>query len=141
MVVFSAEREVGKFSKAEEYQGKLQMQLLDDKLMHSVLEDDQKTIDDGKIIENGINQGMSAFVPNMMFENLVKNFSIAKQLYGEKLLRLIVGYDPKYLEKAPPSLSPPANQASTSSFLYYLLSKTRIKEVKDFFSWCFSRSG
>jgi len=99
VVVFSTEREVGEFSKAEEYQGKLQMQLLDDKLMHSVLEDDQKTIDDGKIIEDGINQGMSAFVPNMMFENLVKNFSIAKQLYGEKLLRLISGYDPKYLER------------------------------------------
>lgn len=99
MVVFSAEREADKFSKAEEYQGKLQIQLLDDKLMHSVLQDDQKTIDDGKIIEDGINHGISAFVPNMMFENIVKNFSIAKQLYGEKLLRLIAGYDPDYLER------------------------------------------
>ncbi|MBN1645337.1 VWA domain-containing protein [Candidatus Woesearchaeota archaeon] len=99
VVVFSAEREADKFSKAEEYQGKLQIQLLDDKLMHSVLQDDQKTIDDGKIIEDGINHGISAFVPNMMFENIVKNFSIAKQLYGEKLLRLIAGYDPDYLER------------------------------------------
>ncbi|MBD3361382.1 VWA domain-containing protein [Candidatus Woesearchaeota archaeon] len=99
VVVFSSEREVNEFSKAEEYQGKLQMQLLDDKLMHSVLQDDNKAIDDGKIIEDGINRGMSAFVPNMMFENMVKNFSIAKQLYGEKLLRLISGYDPKYLER------------------------------------------
>ncbi len=99
MVVFSTERETKEFSKAEEYQGKLQMQLLDEKLMHSVLQDDQKTIDDGKIIEDGINRGMNAFLPNMIFENLVKNFSIAKQLYGEKLLRLIAGYDPKYLER------------------------------------------
>lgn len=99
VVVFSIERDVNEFSKAEEYSGKLQMQILDEKLMHSVLEDDQKTIDDGKIIEDSINRGMSAFVPNLMFENIVKNFSIAKQLYGEKLLRLISGYDPSYLER------------------------------------------
>lgn len=99
VVVFSAEREVKEFSKADEYRGKLQMQLLDEKLMHAVLQDDQKTIDDGKIIEDGINRGISAFFPDLMFENLVKNFSIAKQLYGERLLRLISGYDLKYLER------------------------------------------
>ncbi|MBW2968837.1 VWA domain-containing protein [Candidatus Woesearchaeota archaeon] len=99
VIVFSSEREVNEFSKAEEYQGKLQMQMQDDKLMHAVLQDDKKTIDDGKIIEDGINRGMNAFIPDMMFENLVKNFSIAKQLYGEKLLRLVSGYDSEYIEK------------------------------------------
>ncbi len=99
MVVFSTDREVQEFSKAEEYSGKLQMQFLEEKLMHSVLQDDKKTIEDGKIIEEGVNRGMNSFVPDLLFEGLVKNFSITQQIYGEKLLKLLTGYDPEYLEK------------------------------------------
>jgi len=102
VVVFSTEeceRDVKEFSKAEECTGKLQIQLLEDKLMHSILQDDKKTIEDGKIIEDGINRGLGAFVPDLLFEGLVKNFSMTKQLYGEKLLRLLTGYDPEYLER------------------------------------------
>lgn len=99
MVVFSTEREIQEFSKAEEYSGKLQMQFLEEKLMHSVLQDDKKTIEDGKIIEEGVNRGMNSFVPDLLFEGMVKNFSITQQIYGEKLLRLLTGYDPEYLER------------------------------------------
>ena len=99
MVVFSTEREIQEFSKAEEYSGKLQIQFLEEKLMHSVLQDDKKTIEDGKIIEEGVNRGMNSFVPDLLFEGLVKNFSITQQIYGEKLLRLLTGYDPEYLER------------------------------------------
>jgi Mg-chelatase subunit ChlD len=99
VVVFSTEQEVKEFSKAEQSEGSLQMQLVEDKLMHSILQHDQETIDDGKIIEEAVNQNISAFTPNMLFDKLVKSFSLAKQLYGERLLRLLTGYEPDYLEK------------------------------------------
>jgi len=99
VVVFSTEQEVKEFSKTEQSEGSLQMQLIEDKLMHSVLQHDQETIDDGKIIEEAINQNISAFTPNMLFDKLVKNYSLAKQLYGERLLRLLTGYEQDYLQK------------------------------------------
>ena len=99
VVVFSTEQEVKEFSKAEETEGSLQMQLVEDKLMHAVLQHDQQTIDDGKIIEEAVNRNISAFTPNMLFDKLVKNYSLAKQLFGERLLRLLTGYEPDYLEK------------------------------------------
>jgi len=71
----------------------------EDKLMKSVLSNDKKTIDDGKLIAESINQGISAFTPDLAFENITKNFTIAKQLYGEKLIRLLAGYNPNYIAK------------------------------------------
>ena len=99
VVAFSPEVEVKEFSKAEECQGKLEMQLLEDKLMHSVLQNDKKVIDEGKIVEEAINRGLSAFIPDLLFEQLVKNYSIVKQMLGEKLIRLLTGVEPDYLEK------------------------------------------
>lgn len=91
--------QVKEFSKAEEVQGSLAFQDLEDKFMHSVLENDKKTIDDGKLISDAINQGMGSFTPDLMFEQLVRNYSIAKQLYGESLIRLVSGYEPDYIKR------------------------------------------
>lgn len=90
---------VKEFSKAEEIQGSLSFQDLEDKFMHSVLENDKKTIDEGKLISDAINQGMGSFTPDLMFEQLVKNYSIAKQIYGESLIRLVSGYEPDYIKR------------------------------------------
>src|SRR3989339_1548455 len=91
--------EVKEFSKAEEIQGSLSFQDLEDKFMHSVLENNKKAIDEGKLISDAINQGMGSFTPDVMFEQLVKNYSIAKQIYGESLIRLVSGYEPDYVNK------------------------------------------
>ncbi|HLD86885.1 MAG TPA: VWA domain-containing protein, partial [Candidatus Nanoarchaeia archaeon] len=64
-----------------------------------VLENDKKAIDAGKMVNEATNQGLSAFTPYMMFSQLVKNYSLAKQLYGETLLKLATGYDPDYIKK------------------------------------------
>ena len=93
------EIELKEFSKADEMQGKLSFQQLEDKFMHSVLENDKKTIDSGKLISDAINQGMSSFTPDMMFEQLVKNYNLAKQIYGESIIRLVSGYEPDYVKK------------------------------------------
>ena len=86
-------------SETEELTGKLSKQDEEDKLMNSVMENDKKTIEEGKLIKDSINQGMSSFVPDMMFEQLCKNYSMAKQIYGESLLRLISGYNPDYIKR------------------------------------------
>ena len=96
---FSPDTEVENIEKAEEAQGKLSTQFVEDKLMHSVLGGDKKTIDQGKLIEEAINRSVGSFVPDMIYANLVKNYSIAEKLYGETMLRLLTGYDPSYLSK------------------------------------------
>jgi len=85
-------------SKADEAEGALAPSD-EDKLMKSVLQNDRKTIDDGKMISDAINQGISSFNSDLTFENVAKNFSIAKQIYGESLLRLLTTYDPSYISK------------------------------------------
>lgn len=91
--------EVKKLTEIEELTGKLKISDEAKKLMRSVVENDKETIDEGKLIKEAYNQGMSSFTPSMMFENLVNNFSMAKKLYGETMIRLLTGYDPSYIEK------------------------------------------
>src|SRR3989338_10094411 len=87
------------FDEAEELGGKLAFQNVEDKLMHSVLENDQSIIDKAKIIKDSINQSLFSFTPDLMFEKMVKNYKMAQQLYGDKLIRQMTGYDEKYVEK------------------------------------------
>lgn len=86
-------------SKAEELSGKMQSQKDEDKLMHSVLENDQDSIDFGNLLNDSINQGVGSFTPNMMFEQMVKNYSMAKKLFGDTMIRQLTGYDPDYVQK------------------------------------------
>jgi Mg-chelatase subunit ChlD len=83
----------------EELQGKLKSQNEDDKLLHSVLENDTDTIDDGKLINEAVNQGISSFTPDLMFENLTQNYANAENIYGKKLIQLLTGYNPNYIRK------------------------------------------
>ena len=99
MITGSEKLEVKQFSSAEEISGKLAFQQLEDKFMHSVLENDKKVIDSGKLISDAINQGMSSFSPDLMFEQLVKSYTLAKQIYGESIIRLVSGYEPDYVRK------------------------------------------
>lgn len=83
----------------DELSGKLGTQLLENKLMHSVLECDKDVIDDGKLIFDGVNQGLGGLVPDLMFEQMVRNFSLAKKLYGETIIRAYTGYSSDYMKK------------------------------------------
>jgi Mg-chelatase subunit ChlD len=67
--------------------------------MHSVLENDKQEIDNGKLISEGINQNLSSFVPDMIFKNMVNDYKLARQLYGEFMIRKLAGYDPGFIEK------------------------------------------
>ena len=90
---------VSKLEKIEEIDGKLSKQQEENKLMSSVLENDKEAIDDGKLLNEGINQNLSSFVPDMMFKNMVSDFKLAKKLYGEYMIRRLSGYDPGFVEK------------------------------------------
>ena len=70
-----------------------------DAMMHSVMENDKQTIEDGKLIAESFNRDVGAFTPDMFFEQIVQNYSLAKQLFGDTILRLVSGYDPNYIEK------------------------------------------
>jgi len=99
VITGSEELELKETSRAEQLEGKLSFQQLEDKFMHSVLENDKQTIDSGKLISDAINYGMSSFTPDMMFEQLVKSYTLAKQIYGESVIRLVSGYEPDYVKK------------------------------------------
>jgi Mg-chelatase subunit ChlD len=83
----------------EELQGKLKSDDEDRKLLHSVIENDTDTVDNGKLINEAVNQGISSFTPDLMFENLTQNYANAENIYGKKLIRLLTGYNPNYIRK------------------------------------------
>jgi len=95
----SGEIEAYSKQEIEELEGSLAHQEEEDKLMRSVLENDKETIDDGNLINDSINRGLGIFTPDMMFEQLVKDYSYAKKLLGETIIRQLTGYDPGYVEK------------------------------------------
>jgi len=90
---------IEKFHSIEELQGKLKFSGVDEKLMHSVVENDKEKINEGRTITEAINQGIHAFTPDLLFDKFVQNYSFAEKLYGKRLLQYLSGYDPDYIEK------------------------------------------
>ena len=46
-----------------------------------------------------MNNGISSFQPDMMFEKMVNDFKTAKNIFGETILRQLTGYNPDYIER------------------------------------------
>lgn len=67
-------------------------------LLRQFLESKEKQ-KDSKLIKEAVNQGIGAFVPDDIFENLVNNFSNAERLYGQTFLNLVSGYNFNYLKR------------------------------------------
>ncbi len=99
MIYFDAEQQIHEKEEIEELTGKLSTQELENKLMKSVLENDKETIEKGKLISDSINQGLSSFTPDLIYQQLVKNYSIAEHIFGPSLLKLATGYNPDYIKK------------------------------------------
>ncbi len=70
----------------------------ENKLMHSVM-DGGEDADDGRLIEEALNNSVGTFLPDMMYSKMVQNYKQAKQMYGERLLQEVTGYDSDYIEK------------------------------------------
>ncbi|MCX6709941.1 MAG: VWA domain-containing protein [Candidatus Woesearchaeota archaeon] len=82
----------------EELNGKLQFNFLDSGLMHSVLENDKEIIKEGKIASQSLDYRIP-LNPEKLFEELVKNYSMTKEMYGEGFIREISGFSESYVEK------------------------------------------
>ncbi len=99
MIYFDAEQQIHEKEEIEELTGKLSTQEVENKLMKSVLENDKETIEKGKLISDSINRGLSSFTPDLIYRQLVKNYSIAEHIFGPSLLKLATGYNPDYIKK------------------------------------------
>ncbi len=84
---------------AEQLDGKLSSQDKEDKLMHAVMEGDKDAVDDGRLLTDMFSQGISSFTPDLVYAHMVKNYQLARQRYGETILRELTGYDPDFIEK------------------------------------------
>ncbi|RMF06535.1 VWA domain-containing protein [Candidatus Woesearchaeota archaeon] len=83
----------------EEMTGKLGFTDGDEGLMHSVIENDKKTIEEGLVIADALNRGVGSFTPELMLKNLVQNYQQAKKIFGERIIRFATGYSPEYVER------------------------------------------
>ncbi len=83
----------------DELSGKLASDPEEKRLMRSVLESDEETINDGKLITAAINIGIGSFTPDMLFDRLVTNYRTAKSIYGESFLREMSGYSESQIER------------------------------------------
>jgi len=93
------ETSVEKLEQIEELKGNMASQDEEDKFMHSVLQNNKDRIDEGKIVNEAINQGLQSFNPDMMFSQMVNNYQLAEQIHGERLIQLLSGYSPDYIKK------------------------------------------
>lgn len=84
--------------KIDELDGSMSKDPDDRRMMRSVLENDKQTIDDGKLVSEMVNHSVG-FTPDIAFSNLVKDYKLAEQIYGESFLRQITGYDARFLKK------------------------------------------
>lgn len=69
-----------------------------DGLMHSVLPHDDE-VNDGKLLAQSYDYNISSFQPDLLFEQLCKDYKRSKKLYGETLIRELTGYDDEFVEK------------------------------------------
>lgn len=67
--------------------------------MRSVLEHDDQAFDDGKLTMEAVNRSVGSFMPDLLFEQLVKDYRNAERLYGKTLLRALTGWSADYVRR------------------------------------------
>jgi len=82
-----------------EVEGKLASNPDDIRLMRSVIESDKEYVDQGKLINESLNQGLSSFTPSALFEHLVNDYKNAERIYGEAIIRESTGKSTGYVER------------------------------------------
>lgn len=84
---------------AEKIDGKTSSDPDEERLMRSVMEHDDQEIKDGKLVSESVDYNINSFQPDLMFENLVKNYQNAKRIFGPTMIRELTGYDDRFVEK------------------------------------------
>lgn len=88
-----------KFSSAEAVQGSLDFQLLEPKLMHSVIESDEQVVSEGLIVTAMLNHNLQSFSPDLIMQQYVRDYKTAENLFGQRFLVQLSGYDERYLQR------------------------------------------
>jgi len=70
----------------------------EEKLM-STVDSGEADKNNGKIAEESINNSMGSFTPDLIFQNMVKNYKNAQNLYGETIIRELTNFEPGFIEK------------------------------------------
>jgi Mg-chelatase subunit ChlD len=93
------DRIIPKLEEVEEKKGKLKKEADKERLMHTILEDDEEKIRDGKLLSEAVSQGIGSLTPDMMFQNMIRDYKLARKLYGDTIIKELSGYSPNYIEK------------------------------------------
>lgn len=80
-------------------QGSLDFQLLEPKLMHSIIENDQQTVGEAQLITALLNNNLQSFTPDLLMQQYVKDYKFAENIYGKRFLVQWSGYDEQYLKR------------------------------------------
>jgi Mg-chelatase subunit ChlD len=83
----------------EALQGKMHSDFDDERLMHSVVENDDQTVKDGKLLCESVDYAMGSFTPDLMYNEIVENYKNAQRLFGPTIIRELTGYGSEYVEK------------------------------------------
>jgi Mg-chelatase subunit ChlD len=68
-------------------------------LMKTVLENDKTEVEDGKFVNEMINQNLSSFQPDIMMQQFVQNYKNAEKIFGESLIREATGMSSSTIER------------------------------------------
>lgn len=68
-------------------------------MMKLMAEQDAKTIENGKLLQASLDQGLGSFTPDLMMEKFVQDYKLASHIYGESIIRLLSGYESEYIER------------------------------------------
>ncbi|MFH0874458.1 MAG: VWA domain-containing protein [archaeon] len=93
-----------------------------DKTLNSIAPNDKSEIENGRLINDMINQGVN-FTPDLAFESLVKDYKNAERIYGKSLLRKLTGFSAEELKK---NISIPEFQRELKKIL-----KDKYEELKE----------
>jgi Mg-chelatase subunit ChlD len=90
---------VEKAERIEQLDGKLSSDFDDERLMHSVVENDEQAVKDGKLLCESVDYAVGSFTPDLMFKEIVENYRNAQRLFGPTIIRELTGYGSEYVER------------------------------------------
>ncbi len=99
-----------------------------EQLMRAVLDHDQAMLEQGELVAESLSHNISGFTVDLFFEQLTKKYALAKQLYGDRLIRLVTGYMPQYIER---NLHIPEFQKELKTQIARRMDEMHGKEVLD----------
>ena len=91
--------ELNDIQEGEDLSGQTGSDFDEERLAHSVLENDKSDVDDGMLLSQAADYGLGSFTPDLLYEQLVQNYRNAQRLFGPTIIRQLTGYDGEFIER------------------------------------------